>query len=178
LREKIVRPDRRHPSRRQPRPLAPAAPVDGINWRDRRVYCWNLEPNCTEERRRRCSAYFVDHNCWDLWATEYFPPGRRPCCHPSEEDCGDCSLTVAKFEGPISLYVAVPSRRNVGITASAGEPVVRCGHFYTQKSPQTEGTDVEARQPFKCQRRPGVVLHASYVSEVCNTREHQECVFY
>jgi hypothetical protein len=178
-REKIVRPDRRHPNRRQPRPPTPVAPPEGINWRDRRVYCWNLEPTCTEERRRRCSAYFIDHNCWDLWATEYFPPGRRPCCHPDESDCSDCPVAAAKFNDHISVYVSVPPRRaNSGTGASNVEVGVHCNHFYVQKNPNTENVDPDARQSFRCQRRRGVILHNSYVAEVCNTHEYQECVFF
>jgi hypothetical protein len=178
-REKIVRPDRRYPNRRQSLPSTPIGPSEGINWRNRRVYCWNLEPTCTEERRRRCSAYFIDHNCWDLWATEYFPPGRRPCCHPDESDCSDCAVAAAKFDGPISVYVSFPSRRgNGGISASSGDSGIGCPHFYIQKNANAEGGDPEGRQSLKCQRRRGVTLHSSYVSEVCNVREYQECVFY
>ncbi|HEX2987556.1 MAG TPA: hypothetical protein VHS06_05235 [Chloroflexota bacterium] len=38
--------------------------------------------------------------------------------------------------------------------------------------------DPEGRPIFRCQRRPGIQLHSSYVSEVCSTPDHHECPFF
>ena len=178
MRERVIKPDRRSAERRSTRLSTLADAVEEINWRERRVYCWHLESTCTEERRRRCSAHFVEQNCWDLWALEYFPPGRKPCCHP-DTDCAECSVSQAKFGDSLSVYVAVPSRTSA---ASSREPNVApptcCSFLYSRKDAQAVGMDDESRQIFKCQHRSGIVLHSSYVTDVCSTPDHEECAFY
>ena len=74
LRKRIVKPERRQMERRPTRLAALGDAVSGPPGSERRVQCWDLEPECTDEWRRRCPAYFVKRNCWDLWAAEYFPP--------------------------------------------------------------------------------------------------------
>lgn len=174
LRKKIVRPERRQIERRSNRLSALGEAVAESPWSDRRVQCWNLEAGCTEERRKRCSAYFVRRNCWDLWAAEYFPPGRKPCCHP-ELECDGCAVAEAKFEGDISIYVETPRKSSTGREATPAY----CGHLFNLRDPQWKSRpEIDSKSEFKCRRRPGIVLHESYVSEVCSCREHRECVFY
>ncbi len=175
MRDKIVKPERRRPHRL----AALAEAVEEAAWFDRRVHCWNLEPTCTEERRKRCSAYYVLRNCWDLWAAEYFPPGRKPCCHP-EVDCSECPVTAAKFSGPVPIHVAVPGPASETRATSGGSSRAPtcCPYLYTQKDPQLEKAGAEARPVFRCQRRAGIMLHSTYISEVCSCPEHRECTFF
>lgn len=178
MRDKVIRPERRRPDRRQQRLAALAEVVDESAWLERRVHCWNLEPECTEERRKRCAAHFVRRNCWDLWAAEFFPPGRKPCCHP-DQDCSDCPLATAKFDGPLSVYVDVPSGATDLVDAvSPGRSPACCAHLYSVRDPQSERGEGNGKLTFKCQRRHGIVLHSSYVSEVCSCAEHRECTFF
>jgi hypothetical protein len=179
MRERIVRPERRHMERRSSRLSVLGDAVSESSWSDRRLQCWNLDPECDEIRRKKCSAYFLRRNCWDLWAAEYFPAGRRPCCHPDVE-CSECSLASAKFSGPISIYVATPS--SLDRTARQNSPasfVSYCCHLYNSRDASAaQRPDVEVRADFKCHRRPGILLHESYVSEVCSCLDHRDCVFY
>lgn len=178
MREKVVKPERRQFERRPSRLAALGDALAESPWSDRRVQCWNLEPNCSEERRKKCPAYFVRRNCWDLWAAEYFPPGRRPCCHP-ETDCSVCAVAAAKFKGPISIYVATPSKHNPEQQRVSEPSASYCQHLYNPRDTSAAlrpGPDL--KDGFKCHRRPGVLLHESYVSEVCSCADHLECVFY
>ncbi len=176
--EKIVRPDRRRPEHRQDRLAALSDAVDGDSWGERRTHCWDLDVNCTEERRKRCAAHFVRRNCWDLWAAEYFPPGRKPCCH-SDLDCSQCSVAAAKFGGPVSVYLAVPAHRSSSNSPAASErPAVYCRYLYSVKDASAVRSDGEGKPTFRCQRRRGIQLDSSYVSEVCGTSDHRECTFY
>lgn len=177
--QKIIRPDRRLVPRRQPRLSALAEAVKDSIWADRRTYCWTLDPACTEERRKRCGAHFIERNCWDIWGAEYFPQGRRPCCHPEVVDCSDCSITKAKFNGAMSVYVPIPARAVDSAPHSRGAEALNCcTHLYSQRTNLIEASEDESRQSFRCQRRPGVLLHSSYVSDVCSIPEHRECIFY
>lgn len=178
MREKVVKPERRRLERRPNRLSALGDAVAESPWSDRRVQCWNLEPDCSEERRKRCPAYFVRRNCWDLWAAEYFPPGRRPCCHP-DSDCSECSVSAAKFRGSIQIFVSTPPKRD-SKRQDAPEPAVSyCRHLYNPRDGSAaQRSEIDPRGDFKCRRRPGVLLHESYVSEVCSCLEHLDCIFY
>jgi hypothetical protein len=180
MREKVIRPERRLPAERRASRLSALGDAVTENpWSDRRVQCWTLDPACSDERRKRCPAYFVRRNCWDLWAAEYFPPGRRPCCHP-DVDCSDCPTTAAKFRGPIAIYVATPAKASSGESldpSASGRSY--CCHLYNSKDGRpSQRQDAEFKSDFKCRRRPGILLHESYVSEVCSCLEHLACVFY
>ena len=176
---KVVRPDRRRAERRVDRlPSLDGAP-EVAGREERRVHCWDLEAKCTEERRRRCGAFFVRRNCWDLWAAEYFPPGRKPCCH-QDLDCSECPIAKAKFQGQISIYVSVPARRaDDGSVATAKlRTGTVCPYLYSFREEAAGRGDEEVKLAFKCQRRRAVQLHSSYVSDVCATAEYRDCTFF
>lgn len=176
--EKVIRPDRRRFERRLDRLASLGEAVDHASRDERRIHCWDLEAECTEERRKKCAAYFVRRNCWDLWAAEYFPPGRKPCCH-SDPDCSECPVAQAKFRGPVSVYLAIPSRQEGDPSvAVASRPATHCPFLYTVREAVAGRGEDETRAVFKCQRRRAVQLHGSYVSEVCSTPGHRECTFF
>lgn len=175
--EKIIRPERRHLERRQGRLASLRHAVEESSWSERRIHCWDLESDCTEIRRKRCAAYFVRRNCWDLWAAEYFPPGRKPCCH-RDLDCSACPVAAAKFSGPVSVYVPVPTKGDSSQPAAAtNHTLTYCPSLYSIKEPSATKGDPEVRTVFRCQRRPGIQLHSTYVSEVCGSPDHRECTF-
>ncbi len=176
--EKIVKPERRRLDRRQDRLAALGDAVEEGGWGDRRVHCWDLEVECTEERRKRCAAHFVKRNCWDLWAVEYFPPGRKPCCH-GDVDCTECPIASAKFGGTLAVHVPIPARGGGGQGAAtpADRSPTYCAYLYSLKESSGARGDDTSRTVFRCQRRPGIQLHSTYVSEVCGSPEHRECTF-
>ncbi len=174
--DKIIKPERRRWERRQDRLAALGDVVEEGGWGERRVHCWDLETECTEERRKRCAAHFVRRNCWDLWAAEYFPPGRKPCCH-GDLDCSQCPVAAAKFEGQLAVHVAVPPKDRSTRSAGAERPPAYCPYLYSLKdAPGVREGD--GKPEFRCQRRRGIQLHGTYVSEVCGSPEHRECTFY
>lgn len=175
--DKIVRPERRRLERRQGRLAALGQAVDEAAWGERRTHCWDLSSRCSEAQRKKCAAHFVRRNCWDIWAAEYFPPGRKPCCYP-HMDCSECTVAAAKFQGPIPVYVEVPGRPVGTATVGGGRPVAYCHHLFRVKEAGGPRGDGELRQVFKCHRRAGIVLHSTYVSEVCGSLDHRECSFY
>ncbi len=176
--DKVVKPDRRGAERRLGRLASARASFENSPVDERRTHCWDLDPECSESRRKQCAAYFVRRNCWDLWAAEFFPPGRKPCCH-SSLDCSECAVAGTKFEGPVSIYLSIPARQqpSAAISLSASRSAIHCPHLYTAQE-AVPGRDEEPRQLFKCQRRRAVQLHSSYVSEVCGSPEHRDCAFF
>jgi hypothetical protein len=178
MRDRIVKPERRQVERRAHRLSSLGDAVAEGPWGDRRVHCWDLDPDCSEEQRKKCAAYFVRRNCWDLWAAEYFPAGRRPCCH-KDLDCSECSVASSKFGGPISVFVSTPTREedepHFGHEETAS---TFCRSLYNSRDAQAQRADSDGRNDFRCRHRPGIVLHESYVSEVCSCLDHRDCVFY
>ncbi len=174
--EKEVRPERRRVDRRHDRLIALGDVVDETSRDERRVHCWDLESGCTDARRRQCAAYFVRRNCWDLWAAEFFPPGRKPCCHP-ELDCSECPITAAKFGGSLPIYVSVPRPSQRG-QSGAARASAYCPYLYSVREGAAGREGDEGKPVFRCQRRHGVKLHGTYVNEVCGSADHRQCMFY
>ncbi|MCL4370949.1 MAG: hypothetical protein M1380_08605 [Chloroflexi bacterium] len=177
--EKIVRPERRRLERRQDRLAALGDAVEEGSRDERRIHCWDIEVECSEGRRKKCAAHFVKRNCWDLWAAEYFPPGRKPCCH-GDLDCSQCPVAAAKFGGPVSVYVEVPTKERGARTRppAVERPSTYCPFLYSLKDGAGLRSDGDGKPMFRCQRRRGIQLHGTYVSEVCGSPEHRECTFY
>jgi len=175
---KMMRPEHRRIERRPGRLAILSEAVAEQGWEERRIHCWDMESACDEERRKRCSAHFVRRNCWDLWAAEYFPPGRKPCCHP-DLDCSNCAVASFKFGGSVAVYVALPLKpspqHNVAVRDRAAK---YCNFLHNAKENGQAKGEAEGRPSFRCQRRPGIDLHSSYVSEVCSLPEHRGCPFY
>ncbi len=170
MRKRIIRPERRRIDKRPRRSALGDAVQEGA-WSDQRVHCWDLEPECTDERRKLCAAYFIRRNCWDIWAAEFFPAGRKPCCH-SDLDCGDCPVAAGKFTDEISVYVEPPRRGPASRTT-----VAHCANLYTARDGYSGKSESDDRVEFRCRRRPGIMLHETYVMEVCSCLEHRECIF-
>lgn len=107
--EKIIRPERRRLDRRPGRLAALSEAVSEQKWEEKRTHCWDIEPSCSEERRKRCSAHFVRRNCWDLWAAEYFPPRSQALLprRPGLLRVLDCLLQVRR----IRICVRPPARQ-------------------------------------------------------------------
>jgi hypothetical protein len=176
--DKIIRPERRRIERRPGRLANPNEAVAEQGWEERRTHCWDLESTCSEERRKRCSAHFVRRNCWDLWAAEYFPQGRKPCCHP-DLDCSNCAVASTKFGESVAVYVALPIRSGPQAVSAVRDRAAKyCDYLHSPKENGQAKGEGEVRPSFRCQRRPGIQLHSSYVSEVCSLPEHRDCPFY
>jgi hypothetical protein len=176
--DKIIRPERRRFERRPGRLASLSEAVAEQSWEERRTHCWDIESSCDEERRKRCSAHFVRRNCWDLWAAEFFPPGRKPCCH-GDLDCSECAVAASKFDGSMAVYVALPVKAGAISGGASRDRTARyCGCLQNAKESSQARGDAEGRPSFRCQRRPGIQLHSSYVSEVCSTPDHRDCPFF
>ena len=148
--------------------------------RDRRSYCWDLQ-NCKPKVREKCRAYLSGRSCWDMWGTKA-KADLKECCLETD-DCRRCSLAIKKFGAPLRIYVPKP------VAVPAARPVRRqfgCQYFYVyepEANPDAPSKPLrellrQDRAVFKCKRRSGVHLDSGYVSDVCFSRIHDQCVFF
>jgi hypothetical protein len=146
-------------------------------------HCWEivrqvpgLQFNCEE-----CYAYFVQQDCWTLWALRR--PGFKPCCQ-KEGDCTQCVVLTERMRPQSNQRMEIerarpiqptpaPSKRICGYLQlySAGEPVEGDGrNAAVTRAMQMRSAD------FRCRLR-GVHLDMGYVGDVCVSRHVEECVF-
>jgi hypothetical protein len=127
----------------------------------------------------------VGQNCWDLWATR--PLERKYCCM-KHADCTTCPITQAKFGGKIlPVYLPVRPASQDHPKDSARCQNTTCRHFCI------EGMDLipsdarrikmlvralsrEEKDIFRCRLR-NVHLEWSYVSDLCASLNHGQCIF-
>ena len=70
-------------------------------------------------------------------------------------------------------------RRRPDLESSKAAAKAYCQFLYNSRDSQgSTRVDPESRGEFKCRRRSGILLHESYVSDVCSCLEHRDCVFY
>jgi hypothetical protein len=162
----------------------PAEAAQAQQWADKRVHCWDIQ-RCDPKLREDCYAYYVGQNCWDLWAAR--SPERKYCCQKIV-DCRNCGITQAKFGGRV-LPIYVPVRQSP-ITRPQGSPVYQsatCRYFFIEglEAIPTDARTIkmlirslsrEERDAFRCRFRH-VHLEWSYVSDICASVHHSQCVF-
>src|SRR5579883_607020 len=75
-------------------------------------HCWEivrdipgLQFNCEE-----CYAYFVQQDCWTLWALRR--PGFKPCCQ-KKGDCTECAVLVERMRPQNDEQLQIERRRPV-----------------------------------------------------------------
>jgi hypothetical protein len=169
-------------SPRQPLPVLPVVGRGGPA-----QHCWeivqspdnDLQGNCEE-----CYAYFVQRDCWTMWALR--DAGHKPCCQKLD-DCARC---------PVLLHQVAPTpQETVEVRAQtpAKPPVMHSGRtkqvcryldvIDVPVPPESEhylsavSRAVQARSStFRCRLR-GVHLDVGYVGDMCVSRHVQDCVF-
>jgi len=169
------------------RQLAPlhVLPVVGRNGVTR--HCWeivqspenNLHGTCEE-----CYAYFVQRDCWTLWALR--EAGHKPCCQ-KESDCTKCPVLLQQVAPKRDETVQVRPRMPVKPVAQpTGRSKQVCRYLDVIDVPVSPESAqylsavsraVQSRNStFRCRLR-GVHLDVGYVGDMCVSRHVQDCVF-
>jgi hypothetical protein len=167
---------------RTPRGEAPGAPArDRAAGRPR--HCWEivrqipgLQFSCEE-----CYAYFVQQDCWTLWALRR--PGFKPCCQ-KKDDCTECVVLTERMRPLASETLQIDAARPLRPMPSSAKRV--CSYLQLfNGSEEVEGDNrnlsiaraLQVRNAdLRCRLR-GVHLDIGYVNDVCVSRHVDECVF-
>ena len=146
-------------------------------------HCWEivrqlpgLHFNCEE-----CYAYFVQQDCWTLWALRR--PGFKPCCQKTG-DCVDCAVLTERMRPQAQELVQIERTRPMRPLPAATKRICHYLQFYSggelvegdmRSSIITRSLQVR-NADFRCRLR-GVHLDMGYVNDVCVSRHVEECVF-
>ncbi len=146
-------------------------------------HCWEIirtlpgvQFNCDE-----CYAYFVQQDCWTLWALRR--PGFKPCCQ-KHGDCAECAVLTERLRPADNELIQIQPGRPIRPVPSSSKRV--CS--YLQLFQGLEEVEEERRTSsiaralqvrnadLRCRLR-GVHLDIGYVNDICVSRHVDECVF-
>ncbi len=185
----IIKTERRSGFDRRQSP-DPFAADDDRRGSDRREMCWEVE-NCDLSIRYRCPAFILRRPCWELWAVEGIGPARACCYNDRECEPGRCIIAEKRYAGPppaapepLTVHVG---RRGVPLGYSKPRRHT-CPHFYLTQGAKGR-VPIQAPQLLRtltkqegvvsrCELRGGVHLDSGYVTDLCLTGQHTDCVFY
>jgi hypothetical protein len=150
-------------------------------------HCWeviqspdnDLHGNCEE-----CYAYFVQRDCWTMWALR--DAGHKPCCQKLD-DCARCPVLLHQVaptpQETVQVRAQTPSKPPM---MPSGRTKQVCQYLDVIDVPVSSESEhylsavsraVQARNStFRCRLR-GVHLDVGYVGDMCVSRHVQDCVF-
>lgn len=146
-------------------------------------HCWEivrqlpgLHFNCEE-----CYAYFVQQDCWSLWALRR--PGFKPCCQ-KKGDCAECAILIERMRPQADQQLEIARRKAARPVPATAKRI--CSYLQLYSSGELVEGDSRSAQiaralqmrnaDFRCRLR-GVHLDMGYVNDVCVSRQVDECVF-
>ena len=173
-------------SSRQPGPLT-VLPVGGRAGAAQ--HCWEIiqsPDNDLHGTCEECYAYFVQRDCWTLWALR--DAGRKPCCQ-KEDDCAKCPVLLLQVaptpQETVQVRAQMPIKPAATPTTSGRQKQV-CRYLDVIDVPVPPDSKqylsavsraVHARNTaFRCRLR-GVHLDVGYVGDMCVSRHVEDCVF-
>lgn len=146
-------------------------------------HCWEivrqvpgLHFNCEE-----CYAYFVQQDCWTLWALRR--PGFKPCCQ-KVGDCAECVVLTERMRPRPNERVEIERARPIRPAPASSKRICTYLQLYNSGEPvEGDGRNAAVTRAmqmrsadFRCRLR-GVHLDMSYVGDVCVSRHVEDCVF-
>jgi hypothetical protein len=163
----------------------PPTPARGSGERGsvRPRHCWEivrqvpgLHFNCEE-----CYAYFVQQDCWSLWALRR--PGFKPCCQ-KKDDCRECVVLTERMRPQEGEQLEIQRKRPMRPAPASTKRICSYLQLYTGgEVVEGDGRTVAVSRAlqmrnadFRCRLR-GVHLDMGYVNDVCVSRHVEECVF-
>ena len=164
-----------------PIPLPVRGPGEHAALRPR--HCWEivrqlpgLHFNCEE-----CYAYFVQQDCWTLWALRR--PGSKPCCQ-KQSDCAACAVLSERMRPRDGEQLEITRMWPKRPAPSAAKRICAYLQLYSRGEPiegNSRGPAIARALPvrnadFRCRRR-GVHLDTGYVNDLCVSRHIEECAF-
>ncbi len=151
-------------------------------------HCWEIiqsDDNDLHGTCEECYAYFVQRDCWTLWALR--DAGHKPCCQ-KQDDCAKCPVLLQqvapKPEETVQVRAQMPVKPPPPPANTRTKQV--CRYLDVIDVPVAPDSDkylsavsraVQARNStFRCRLR-GVHLDVGYVGDMCVSRHVHECVF-
>ena len=146
-------------------------------------HCWEIVrqiPGLTYHCEE-CYAYFVQQDCWTLWALRR--PGFKPCCQ-KKGDCAECVVLGERMRPGAEERLEITRKQPMRPPPAPSKRICTYLQLYSS-GVLVEG---DGREPavmralqmrnadFRCRLR-GVHLDMSYVNDVCVSRNVDECVF-
>lgn len=152
-------------------------------------HCWEIiqsPDNDLHGTCEECYAYFVQRDCWTLWALR--DAGRKPCCQ-KEDDCAKCPVLLLQVaptpQETVQVRAQMPIKPAATPTTSGRQKQV-CRYLDVIDVPVPPDSKqylsavsraVHARNTaFRCRLR-GVHLDVGYVGDMCVSRHVEDCVF-
>jgi hypothetical protein len=172
-----------HEDETQGTPISTPARGSGERGSLRPRHCWEivrqipgLHFNCEE-----CYAYFVQQDCWTLWALRR--PGFKPCCQ-KKGDCAECVILAERMRPREDEQLEIQRRRPLRPIPTSAKRICSYLQLYTGGEViEGEGRSTAVARAlqmrnadFRCRLR-GVHLDMGYVNDVCVSRHVEECVF-
>lgn len=150
-------------------------------------HCWEIiqaPDNSLHGTCEECYAYFVQRDCWTLWALR--DAGHKPCCQ-KQDDCAKCPVLLQQIAPKPEETVQVRARMPVKPPPlPTGRTKQVCRYLDAADLPVPPESEqylsavsraVQARNTsFRCRLR-GVHLDIGYVGDMCVSRHVQDCVF-
>lgn len=173
-----------------PRGLRPAIPLNVLPVTGRNGvahHCWEIIQSPDNDLHGACDecyAYFVQRDCWTLWALR--EAGHKPCCQ-KQEDCAKCPVLLKQVAPKPEEAAQVRPRLPIKPAAmTSGRAKQVCRYLDVVDVPVSPNSAhylsaisraVQARNAtFRCRLR-GVHLDVGYVGDMCVSRHVQDCVF-
>jgi hypothetical protein len=171
-------------NQRQATPLN-VLPVVGRSGATR--HCWEIiqsPDNDLHGTCEECYAYFVQRDCWTLWALR--EAGHKPCCQ-KQDDCAKCPVLLQQVaptpQETVQVRVQMPVKPAAMPTGRQKRVCRYLDVIDIPVSPESKqylsavSRAVQARNStFRCRLR-GVHLDVGYVGDMCVSRHVDDCVF-
>ncbi len=151
-------------------------------------HCWEIiqsPDNDLHGTCEECYAYFVQRDCWTLWALR--DAGRKPCCQ-KRDDCAKCPVLLQQVaptpQETVQVRVQMPVKPAAMPAGNRQKQVCRYLDVVDVPVPPESkqylsavSRAVQARNAtFRCRLR-GVHLDVGYVGDMCVSRHVDDCVF-
>lgn len=150
-------------------------------------HCWEIiqsPDNILHGACEECYAYFVQRDCWTLWALR--EAGHKPCCQ-KRDDCAKCPVLLQQVTPQPEETVQLRAQAAVRPPAlPSGRTKQVCQYLEVIDVPvppesaqylSAVSRAVQARNStFRCRLR-GVHLDVGYVGDMCVSRHVADCVF-
>lgn len=150
-------------------------------------HCWEIiqsPDNTLTGTCEECYAYFVQRDCWTLWALR--EAGHKPCCQ-KQPDCAKCPVLLQqvapKQQETVQIRVRTPVKPPPLRGASSKQVCRYLDPVDVTVPPDSDqylsavSRAVQARNStFRCRLR-GVHIDVNYVADMCVSRHVQDCVF-
>lgn len=151
-------------------------------------HCWEIIQSPSNDLHgtcEECYAYFVQRDCWTLWALR--EAGHKPCCQ-KRDDCAKCPVLLQQVaptaRETVQVRAQMPIRPASIPTGSRQKQVCRYLDVVDVPVPPDSkqylsavSRAVQARNAtFRCRLR-GTHLDVGYVGDMCVSRHVEDCVF-